>query len=82
MLFCLNNVECQVPSLCRCPHYCALTLQLCHWDNYSELKVCWASRKGFLFFCSCPPLSPPFSPNPCPFFVNLLEALLYWLALT
>lgn len=72
MLSCLDNVECQDLSLCSCPHYCALTSPgVSLWQLHAviwKVYLCWASRKGFLFFLSfISSLSPP---TPLPHFFS------------
>lgn len=59
MLLCLDYVGCQGPSL-----HCASASRVTAAVTWN-VSLCQASRKGFLFFCSCPlslpfPIKPPF----------------------
>lgn len=87
-LSCLDNAECQDPSLCYCPRYCALTspgMSLGQLRTVILKSVCVGPVERGSWFSALVLLCLLFPPTPHPdpiSFVNLLEALLYWLAVT
>lgn len=69
---CLNNIECQVPPCVVCPPLLCIDSSRCVIVTTAmiwKVSLCWANRKGFLLFCSCP-LSPPLFPQTSPFFLS------------
>lgn len=69
---CLNNIECQVPPCVVCPPLLCIDSSRCVIVTTAmiwKVSLCWANRKGFLLFFSCP-LSPPLFPQTSPFFLS------------